>query len=892
MQTTELLDSIRASAEKIRENQLAETAEWQKAEQILANDNCVVLSLSPSKYEFHVQDKEKSLDLSLNLIHEDIHPMVNRKSWEWDRYSLAALIHLIDKFEEFELSNDENRQYTREGMIKRVMDERRVKAETAEYEIEWAKNVYGEHLLTNERGVQYRITLRNFENETGYVDSPDLKTNKLGTTKHIMYAFNQLKADNTLFNRLKKQYPFVEIYLDPLNDYQITWHYPHVLNTETEQFIKKYFGKEKVLPDAKLSEFLRFIHDAPYFPEIKIRPEVMEKVERTYNSQLMESFRSTKKLDFKCVSADLFPYQKEGVEFAVFREGAIIADDMGLGKTLQAIATAILKKDIFGFKRTLVICPASLKAQWKQEIEKFSQEKAIVVEGNSKERAAIYEQTEAHFIIANYEAVMRDYKVINEHPVEFVILDEAQRIKNYNTKTAGAIKQLERRHALVITGTPIENKLIDLYSIVQFIDPYLLAPLWEFSYQHCYFDPHSKSRITGYYNLNSLKKRIQQILIRREKRMVIQQLPNIQQVDIPVNMHPEQEAHHSSFSNNIARILAKKHKTPYDWQRLMLLLVNMRMVCDSTHLIDARTNYSPKLQELRHILLEKLDMKNNKRKVIIFSEWVKMNNLIGELLRDIGLAYTELNGKIPVKKRAALIKKFEEDEECRIFLSTEAGGSGLNLQMADTVINFELPWNPAKKNQRIGRIDRLGQKNTKLTVLNLITRGSIEMKIASGLILKQNLFEGVLDPENTQDAVDFSSKGRSQFLQQLEDVIDGLAQPEAEHELMEEETPVPAERAPDQPNIPDVAEEQEKEVEAKPRPQTAGGSSNMNGNNPSNGEVSNPKLAEMEQVMQQGLGFLAGLYKMSTGNDMGAENQSIKIDQETGEVVMRFKLPV
>jgi len=887
MHTTELLQNIREATEKIREARLADAAEWKLAEHILGNEGGVILSLSPFRYEFQISDEDTSKDITLCFDTNNASATSGRKNLDWDRYTLAALLLLKDKFEEFEISpSDENRLYTREGMIKRVLDERRTKADTTEYKIEWADNLYGEHLLTNERGVQYRITLRDFENETGYVDSPDLKTNKLGTTKHIMYAFQQLKDDANLKASLADEYPFVEIFLDPLNDYQITWHYPHEMPDYVEEFLGKYFGTKKVLPEGKTTDILRFIQVAQQYPEVRIRPEVMEKIERSYNRQMLEKIRETETIDFSCVSADLFPYQKEGVEFAVFKEGAIISDDMGLGKTLQAIAIAIEKKRIFGFERTLVICPASLKSQWKKEIEKFSDEKAIVVEGNKEQRQAIYTQKDAYFIITNYESVMRDFKTINKTPADFVILDEAQRIKNYETKTAAAIKQLDRRHSLVITGTPIENKLIDLFSIVQFLDPYLLAPLWEFSYQHCYFDPKSKNRITGYYNLNSLKKRMQPLLLRREKRQVIKQLPNIQQLDIPIAMHPDQEAFHSGYSHNIARILNKKFKTPYDMQRLMLLLVKMRMVCDSTYLVDDNTNVSPKLVELKHILLEKLDMPNNQRKIIIFSEWVKMNKLIGELLRELNLGYTELNGKVPVKKRQALLEKFENDDDCRVFLSTEAGGAGLNLQMADTVIKFELPWNPAKKNQRIGRIDRLGQKNEKLTVLNLITRGSIEMKIASGLILKQNLFEGVLDPENEQDVVDFSSKGRSQFLQQMEDIIDALNKPEEEYEFTqpEENLDIPAGRASEADQLPDIAEEEEKEPQ--PQAQTAGGS-------PSHGTMhSNPKLAEMEQVMQQGMGFLAGLYKMSTGEDMGADSQSINIDPDTGEVVMRFKLPV
>ncbi|MDZ7743488.1 MAG: C-terminal helicase domain-containing protein [Bacteroidota bacterium] len=215
-------------------------------------------------------------------------------------------------------------------------------------------------------------------------------------------------------------------------------------------------------------------------------------------------------------------------------------------------------------------------------------------------------------------------------------------------------------------------------------------------------------------------------------------------------------------------------------------------------------------------------------------------------------------------------------------MSTEAGGSGLNLQVADILINFELPWNPAKKNQRIGRIDRLGQKSKKLTIFNFISRNSIEQQIASGLLVKQSLFDGVLGEEAARDMVDFSTKGRSQFIEQLEEFISGTDKEEkpGKEEIPEEVTTGE--------EIPDEVTQQgeldfsgEESAETSPREE---------------GPEARPqqkRLAakEMEEVMNHGMQFLSGMFKMSTGKELGMENQKISIDEETGEVVMRFKLP-
>jgi superfamily II DNA/RNA helicase len=378
---------------------------------------------------------------------------------------------------------------------------------------------------------------------------------------------------------------------------------------------------------------------------------------------------------------------------------------------------------------------------------------------------------------------------------------------------------------------------------------------------------------------------MENVLIRREKRKILDQLPNIQQKDVTLNLSPLQADYHASYAKGLAQIIRKKFLTPYDLKRMQLLLANMRMVCDSTYLIDGETNESPKLEELEHILLDQLEVKIKDRKIIIFSEWVKVHKLIGRMLREHAIGFVELNGKIPVKSRGELIRKFEENPNYKIFLSTEAGGSGLNLQVADTLINFELPWNPAKKNQRIGRIDRLGQKSNQLTVINLLTKDSIEEQIASGLLVKQSLFDGVLGDNANRDYVDFTTKGRSQFIQQLEEFVDGMDQqskpPTLETEAALEEAVKMPKASGDLQQELDFSGDDTEPTEAKPAQQER-----------QSVHVSNNDVQQLEEVMNHGMQFLAGMFKMSTGKELGTEGQSIAVDKETGEVTMKFKLPI
>jgi hypothetical protein len=866
---------------------LLDKSELAHGEIIFNNNDCQVLSQSAVKFELIVDSRQVGgqAEYTLRVFDDDIIPTKNNESSGWDRNSYACLLQIKNELQFLDPKEPlEHKKYTLKGMIKRVLAERRQKAEKANYRIKWATNIYGDHIVTNEKGIKYKVFLRDFENETGYSNSMDSHLNKLGTTKHIMFAFMKLKADSALYNKLNKKYPFIEIFCDPVNEYKITWHYPHPIPVDEQLLLSRYFKKSNYIEDADLKGFLGFIEEAGEFPLIHIRPEVQERIETAYEEEMLSTVQSMYQPDYTLLKVELFPYQKEGIDFALFRKAAIIADEMGLGKTVQAIGTAILKKQIFDFKKTLVVCPASLKEQWKKEIEKFSNEKALVIEGLPDDRERQYQDKEHFFFIINYETILRDQLALNKAGFDFLILDEAQRIKNYETKTAASISRLQFKHVLVITGTPIENRLIDIFSIVSAINPYFFGPLWEFSYQHCLFDPEKHNKINGYYNLQKLNNRLEPILIRREKRKVLDQLPNVQQFNVPVNLSPLQSDYHASYARGIAQIIRKKFLTPYDLQKLQLLLANMRMVCDSTYLIDEETNESPKLEELKYMLLEKLDVPNSDRKIIIFSEWVKVHKLIGQILRENNIGFAELNGSVPVKLRGELIRKFETNPFCKIFLSTEAGGSGLNLQVADTLINFELPWNPAKKNQRIGRIDRLGQKSNKLTIFNFISRRSIEEQIASGLLVKQSLFDGVLDSSNRTNIVDFTTKGRSQFIQQLEEFIDEtentasidpsltygpeeiVAQETKTKEIVrldlfdeiEEQIPEP------ESVVPEMAELQKQKGE---------------------------KVQEIEQVMNNGMQFLAGLFKMSTGKDMGIENQTIEVNKQTGEVVMRFKLP-
>ncbi|MGB4957837.1 MAG: DEAD/DEAH box helicase, partial [Saprospiraceae bacterium] len=752
--------------------------------------------------------------------------------------------------------------------------ERKEKSDKSTYRIVAGKYYYGEHTLYNERNERFGITLWNIDKSQGYIDNIDWKTNKLATTKHIIHLCDYMKTHPEIFAHLPKVSPFLELTLDPLQDYNFTWKYTGQISTHQSEVLSDFFGESEThISIEQLATKVARLRSLEGTEGIIIRPEVYYKLSEYFDQLLISKMdNDTADLDFSKINVDLFPYQKEGVRFCLFKKAALIADEMGLGKTLQAIAIAMMKREYFGFTKTMIICPSSVKYQWKAEILKFTGEEALVVEGFPGDRAIQYKSEDHFFFITNYETVMRDKVFIDDSGFSFIILDEAQKIKNYETKVSSAITSLKKEHGLVLTGTPIENKLIDLYGVILFLDKYKVTPLWEFSYQHCIFDKQSKNKINGYYNLLNLRQKISDIVIRRQKKDVLSQLPSVIQKDIFIFLTKPQAEIHARMGQRLSFLLGKKFKTPFDWDEIMMILTNMRRVSNSTYLLDKQSNFSSKLVELEVILRDRLNILEGNKKVIIFSEWLDSLYLIEQLLQSLKVGYVKLTGSVAAKKRGNLIKAFQTKDDIQVFLSTEAGGTGLNLQFADTLINFELPWNPAKKNQRIGRIDRIGQESKKLHVFNLICRDSIEIKIASGLILKQNLFDSVLNHDNNEDMVDFSNEGRAQFIKMLEEMFDL------------DENGMFKNMAPDE----DI--EQTEDSISDGMDVTIGEESEERATTNAEGTPS-PEFEKLEQVLSKGMEFLSGLFEMSTGQKLGGtDGHTIKVDKETGEVTLKFKM--
>ncbi|MCK4748296.1 MAG: DEAD/DEAH box helicase, partial [Bacteroidales bacterium] len=328
-----------------------------------------------------------------------------------------------------------------------------------------------------------------------------------------------------------------------------------------------------------------------------------------------------------------------------------------------------------------------------------------------------------------------DAKEISATFPDLIILDEAQRIKNFLTKTARNIKRIPSTYALVLTGTPLENRLEELYSVVQFLDPFILGPYHEFLEKHQIRSETGK--ITGYRNLNTIGETLSQMMLRRRKKEVLLELPERMDKMLLVPMTEKQLELHDEFRSVVAKLVHKWKRLGFlpekERQRLMINLNMMRMVCDSSFILDQETRHDTKIDELMSILQEIIS--EGDEKVVVFSQWERMTRIVATELDNRAIGYEYLHGGIPGVKREALFTGFNTDPAKRVFLSTDAGGTGLNLQSASCMVNLDIPWNPAVLEQRIGRIHRMGQKR-KVSVINMVSVGTIEHRMTEVLKFK------------------------------------------------------------------------------------------------------------------------------------------------------------
>lgn len=660
---------------------------------------------------------------------------------------------------------------------KRALAERQERARKEKMTLEsLADTPWSDYLVTNaSSGKTYRLALRGFERGASYCSCPDYRRNTLGTCKHILFALEQIKARFPA-QVLKTPYQIKEVAL--------YLHYGRAIELRL-LMPQDLGGEEKALlapiADAAITDMKDLLRRIKALEDlgtvVHIYPDAEECIEQQlYRLRVQARVAEIRKdpahhpLRCELLKVPMLPYQLDGVAFAVGAGRAILADDMGLGKTIQGIGMAELLARDADIARVLVVTPASLKSQWSLEVKRFTNRSVQLISGPSKERTAQYGQG-AFFTICNYEQVLRDILAVEKVAWDLIILDEGQRIKNWEAKTARVIKGLRSRFALVLSGTPLENRLEELFSVVEFIDDTRLGPAFRFYHRHRVLSEGGK--VLGYRNLDELRERLKPVLLRRTRQQVLQELPprttEIRRI-VPTDEQMELHEHHKRI---VSLVIKKPYLNEMDLIRLQKALLMCRMVANGTFLVDKQApGHSSKLRELDELIAQCLS--EDGRKVVLFSEWTTMLDLIEPLLQKHRAGYVRLDGSVPQKKRQALVHAFQKDPACAFFITTNAGSTGLNLHAANTVINVDLPWNPAVLEQRIARVHRMGQKRP-VQVFILVSQGTLEESLLNTLSAKQDLSLAVLD-----GAADVSEVALSSGIEQLKARMEILlgAQPE------------------------------------------------------------------------------------------------------------------
>ncbi len=484
--------------------------------------------------------------------------------------------------------------------------------------------------------------------------------------------------------------------------------------------------------------------DETHFEGLPVEYTITEKLKEIRRQMLGEKALSFSEVP-KEIKATLRSYQIEGVHWlerlrTMYLNG-ILADDMGLGKTLQAIVaiSQIRKKTA---APSLIVCPTSLVYNWKEECGKFNPSlKVLVIDGIPSQRKKMIESIEKdHLVITSYTLLQKDIELYKAVTFSYGVLDEAQHIKNRGTRNAKSVKMIQAAHRLILSGTPIENSLDELWSLFDFLMPGFLSSYDRFIEKYVRISGQEAGKNLGY-----LKKKVSPFILRRMKSDVLDDLPPVSDIVYHCQLSEVQSELYRSYAASAREELVKLvERDGFDRVQIHVLatLTRLKQICCHPAIFakeKAEIGDSAKYDMLLDLLQTLVE---GKHKTVIFSQYTRMLQIMRDDFEQRGIRFSYLDGTS--KNRLEIVKQFNEDESISVFLvSLKAGGTGLNLVGADTVIHYDMWWNPAVENQATDRVHRLGQKRS-VSAYKLITLGTIEEKIAEMQRRKKGLVKKVV----------------------------------------------------------------------------------------------------------------------------------------------------
>jgi hypothetical protein len=546
---------------------------------------------------------------------------------------------------------------------------------------------------TRRRGSEarpYHTVVSGVDPIRGKCDCPDYLKNSLGLCKHILIVLENLYARPRLLkqafkeNHQQKNMSWSGLVWDPIRPLlgfgdwlervawvgtdrskppgaraakAMAWFRP---GNNGSLILKKTYHDEPARRLELVESLLKVVPAKPRSVRHDPALRAMLVHERGKLKRIIETtlWPSEQKAALKGLKCPLYPYQLDGVKRFLETGRLLLADDMGLGKTAQAIACCDVLWRTDRVKRGLIIAPASLKPQWAREWAHFSDLPVQIVDGTPSERQAVYAARKEGFLIINYEQLLRDLEIVRNWNPDLVVLDEAQRIKNWATKTALSVKGLNPPYRLVLTGTPMENRIEELASIVEWVDDMALEPKWRLPALHA-LRSDGRREITGVRHLDTVRERLRPCMLRRVRQEVLAQLPPRTDTRVPIEMTEAQMEEHDALNQPIARLVQISLKRPlkqFEFLRLMSLLTTQRVISNGLAQLQFEEVWpavrkrkpdesvlkglsSPKLLELQQ-LVRQLAVDQG-RKIVIFSQWRRMLHLahwaVGDILAEQGL---------------------------------------------------------------------------------------------------------------------------------------------------------------------------------------------------------------------------------------------------------------
>jgi|688.fasta_scaffold31693_2 SNF2 family DNA or RNA helicase len=448
----------------------------------------------------------------------------------------------------------------------------------------------------------------------------------------------------------------------------------------------------------------------------------------------------------KEINATLRPYQHEGIGWLErlrhMHLNGILADDMGLGKTVQAIIAVTQNKAKHPQSISIIVCPTSLVYNWKEEFNRFNPKlKVLPVDGTPAQRKKLQTEIKKYdIVITSYSLLQKDIEFYKTIPFSYAILDEAQHIKNRGTRNAKSVKMIQAKHRLILTGTPIENSLDELWSLFDYLMPGLLSSYDRFVEKYI-----RNPSFTNGKNMEGLRRKVSPFILRRMKKDVLSELPPVSEILYHCHLSEVQRELYHSYAESAREELSQLvKKEGFDRVQIHVLatLTRLKQICCHPA-IFAKESPEPGDSAKYDMLLELLQtLIEGGHKTVIFSQYTRMLNIMRNDLEKLGIRFEYLDGSS--KNRLNIVKKFNEDEQVPVFLvSLKAGGAGLNLVGADTVIHYDMWWNPAVEDQATDRVHRIGQKNS-VSAYKLVTLDSIEEKILQLQNRKKGLVKNVV----------------------------------------------------------------------------------------------------------------------------------------------------